>query len=124
LLPATDITLELALLGAVGIALLDAKVPVVRTWLKYLAVLPVGALGLFLLSESARLVWHAEASPDSSVVVRNPVPVVMLVLDELPLTSLLTKEAEINEALFPRRRRLSSTLIHGGDGAFSRSRRR
>jgi hypothetical protein len=47
-LPSADFTLVLGLLGAVGFAVLDARFAVVHTWLRFLAVLPAGALVLFL----------------------------------------------------------------------------
>ncbi len=108
--PSAELTFVGGLLGAAGVAVLDARFAAVHTWLRFLAVLPVGALLSFLfLSDSSELVWHAEASTDSSVVVRNPVPVVMLVLDELPLSSLLTSDGEINAALFPSFARLGES---------------
>ena len=79
-------------------------------WLSFLAVLPAAALVLFLFfSESSELVWQAEAAADPSVVVDYPAPVVMLVLDEFPLSSIVTPEGEINEALFPNFARLADS---------------
>ncbi len=110
LLPSADLTFVLTVLAAVGVAVLDARFAVVHTWLRFLAVLPAAALVLFLFfSESSELVWHAEASTDPTVVVRSPAPVVVLVLDELPLSSLLTAEGEINAALFPSFARLAES---------------
>ena len=110
LFPDTDLTVLLALVVAVGIAVLYAKVNVVRMWLSFLAVLPAAALVLFLFfSESSELMWQAEASADPSVVVDNPAPVVMLVLDEFPLSSIVTPQGEINEALFPNFARLAES---------------
>ena len=99
-----------ALLVAVGVAMLDARFAPVRTWLSFLVILPVSALVLFLFfSESSELVWSAEASTDPSVSVGKPLPVVMLVLDELPLSSLVTPEGDINGALFPNFARLAES---------------
>ena len=60
-------------------------------------------------SESSELVWQAEASADPSVVVDNPIPVVLLVLDEFPLSSIVTPQGEINVALFPNFARLAES---------------
>ncbi len=73
LFPDTDLTVLLAIVVAVGIAVLYARVNVVRMWLSCLAVLPAAALVLFLFfSESSELVWQAEAAADPSVVVDEP----------------------------------------------------
>jgi hypothetical protein len=108
LLPDTDLTLLLAVVVAAGIPLLYVKLNAVRLWLSVLAVLPAGALVLFLFfSESSELVWEAEPAADPSVVVDNPVPIVLLVLDEFPLSSIVTPDGGINEALFPNFARLA-----------------
>ncbi len=108
LLPNTDLTLLVALVVAGGIPLLYVKVNAIRLWLSVLAVLPAAALVLFLFfSESSELVWEAEPAADPSVVVDNPVPVVLLVLDEFPISSIVTPEGEINAALFPNFARLA-----------------
>jgi hypothetical protein len=110
LLPDTDFTVLMSVLVAVGIAVLYAKVNAVRLWLSILAVLPAAALVMFLFfSESSELVWQAEASADPSVVVDNPIPVVLLVLDEFPLSSIVTPQGEINAALFPNFARLAES---------------
>ena len=73
LFPDIDLTVLVALVVAVGLAVLYAKVHAVRMWLSFLAVLPAAALVLFLFfSESSELVWQAEASADPSVVVDDP----------------------------------------------------
>lgn len=72
-----------------------------RTWLRYMAVAPVMFLLLFLVaSPSARLLSDPNAAAISEGV-GNPVPVVMLVFDELPLNSLMTSDGTIDEELFP-----------------------
>ncbi len=94
LFPGTGITALMAVGVAVGLVALYVKVNAVRMWLSVLAVLPAAALVMFLFfSESSELVWQAEASADPTVVVDNPVPVVLLVLDEFPLSSIVTPRA-------------------------------
>jgi hypothetical protein len=110
LFPGTDITVLMAVGVAVGLVALYVKVNAVRMWLSVLAVLPAAALVMFLFfSESSELVWQAEASADPTVVVDNPVPVVLLVLDEFPLSSIVTPQGEIDAALFPNFARLAES---------------
>jgi hypothetical protein len=72
----------------------------VPLWLAFAAVAPLGFLVLFLTSSStARLLSADEALPD--VEVGAPAPVVMLVLDELPMSSLLDADRTIDRDLFP-----------------------
>ena len=60
---------------------------------------PIVFLGLFLfVSDTARLL---DSTAAHAVTVEDPSPVVMLVLDELPLVTLLAADGTIDEALFP-----------------------
>ena len=54
--------------------------------------LPTTIIGF---SDAAELVWEPEAAVDASVTVAADTPVMMLVFDELPLSSLLTPEGEV-----------------------------
>jgi hypothetical protein len=77
-----------------------------RVWLSFAAVAPVGFLALFLLaSPTADLLRDDTVA--ASVGVGNPAPVVMVVLDELPLESLLDADGEIDARLFPNLARLA-----------------
>jgi len=88
-----------ALAAGVGFAVVHAKTAIVRLWLVFLAAAPFAFLALFLLaSDTARLL---DATAAHSVTVEDPSPVVMLVLDELPLVTLLDRDGTIDEALFP-----------------------
>ena len=83
----------------IGFAVLHARTHVVRLWLSFLAVAPIVFLSLFLLvSDTARLL---DSTAAHAVTVEEPSPVVMLVLDELPLVTLLDADGTIDEALFP-----------------------
>jgi hypothetical protein len=76
------------------------RFPVVHLWLAFAALAPLGFLLLFLTSSStSRLLSADEAVPE--VDVGAPAPVVMVVLDELPMSSLLDPERGIDRELFP-----------------------
>lgn len=104
----------LLVLGAVaGVALVALAVvrwPAVRLWLRYLAAFPV-VLGLAFLFASpvTDIVLGRDnvAAAADGVTVGDPAPVVMIVLDELPLVSLLDEDDHINAAQFPNLARLS-----------------
>lgn len=104
----------LLVLGAVaGVALVAVSVvrwPAVRLWLRYLAAFPV-LLGLAFLFASPVteivLGRGSAAAAADGVTVGDPAPVVMIVLDELPLVSLLDEENDINAAQFPNLARLA-----------------
>ena len=94
----------LLVLGAVvlGVAAAFAyrRVPAVRMWLAFAALAPLGFLLLFLTSSStSRLLRADEPLPD--VEVGAPAPVVMVILDELPLASLLDADGAVDSELFP-----------------------
>jgi hypothetical protein len=64
-------------------------------------------LAFFLVaSPAAGLIWSG-AEIDENATIRNPVPIVFIQLDEFPLSSIVTPEGEINEALFPSFARLA-----------------
>lgn len=86
-----------------------ARWPAVRLWLRYLAAFPV-VLGLAFLFASpvTDIVLGRDAVTTAhGVTVGNPAPVVMIVLDELPLVSLLDAENHIDAAQFPNIARLA-----------------
>jgi hypothetical protein len=108
LLPDSNAALLLAGAATAGLVWVTGRSPGVRTWLQLLAGLPILALiSFFSFSDSAELVWENEAAADETTVVGAPAPVVMLVLDELPLISLVTPEGDINADLFPNFARLA-----------------
>ncbi len=80
-----------------------------RTWLRILALVAVAAPVLFLgFSDASELVWQPEAAVDTSVSVTAATPVVILVFDELPLSSLLATDGSVNADLFPNFARLAA----------------
>ena len=107
-IPGSDVALLLAALVSAGVVLLEARVSWARSWFRILAVVALAAPILFLgFSEASALVWEPEAEVDTSVSMDPDTPVVIVVFDELPLSSLLTREGEVNAALFPNFARLA-----------------
>ena len=93
------LALVVSLAVGIGFAVVHARTHVLRLWLSFLAVAPFAFLALFLLaSDTARLL---DSTAAHAVTVDDPSPVVVLVLDELPLVTLLDADGTIDEALFP-----------------------
>ncbi len=90
-----------AALGYRGIVLLRRS-PVWRSFVRYLAVAAPAALGLFLVS--APMGSPAATRPAEAT---RPAPIVMLVLDELPTTSLLGAKGRIDAKRVPNFARLA-----------------
>jgi hypothetical protein len=87
------------------VALLDRRFHAARQFLAYLALGNVAFVVLFLFaSPTAELVAGASPSADWGDVEAPPLdgPVVVLVLDEFPLTSLLRPDGSIDATRFPR----------------------
>jgi Sulfatase len=102
--------LVLYALGAAGSAaavVAYQRVEAVRAWLAYTALAPVAFVGLFLLtSPTSRLLNDVDSTGPGDV--GNPVPVVMLVFDELPLASVVDEDGTIDAELFPNMARLAA----------------
>jgi hypothetical protein len=85
---------------AVAAAGVYARFAGVRAFATVLAVSPVLFLGLFVFDSSAsRVIFPAEVA--AADVRARPVPVILVVFDELPATSLLTADRQIDAARFP-----------------------
>jgi hypothetical protein len=94
-----------ALAGVAG-AVLRATWSGLRLWLRYLAPAPVVfALVFLLISPVSKLVLPQSGGSVNysapGVQIRATHPVVMLLLDELPLTSLLDSKGQIDRRLYP-----------------------
>jgi Sulfatase len=73
-----------------------------RSALRLVAAFPLVLAVLFLSGSPAReVVLGRDAASVADVVATEPAPVVMVVLDELPLGSLLDAEGRVDEVLFP-----------------------
>ncbi|HEX2370239.1 MAG TPA: sulfatase-like hydrolase/transferase [Acidimicrobiia bacterium] len=108
IMPGANGALVLAVLVSAGVVWLEATIAWARSWLRILVLVALAAPILFLgFSDAAELVWKPEAEVDTSVSMVADTPVVIIVFDELPLSSLLTREGEVNAALFPNFARLA-----------------
>jgi hypothetical protein len=85
--------------GALG-GLARARFPGVRTWLRVLAVAPVAFAVLLLVGPASVVVFGSDPGA-VDVRVAHPHRVVMIVMDEFPLTSLLDGKGAIDARLFP-----------------------
>lgn len=91
----------LAVLAAIAMALVIVRSTAVRLWFRYLAVAPVGFAALLLFASPATaVVFDSEPAP-AQVGVARPARVVMIVMDEFPLTSLLEGNGAIDAQLYP-----------------------
>ena len=98
----TNLSLAIAIPVGILLGLYGRRQGIVRVWLSFLIIVPVASLVSFLVfSDSAELLWEKDAKAESNAVISNPIPVVMLVMDEFPLTSLLDEGGNLNDALFP-----------------------
>ena len=90
----------LAVVVAVAGVAAYVRFAAVRLWLAFAALAPLGFLALFLLtSPSADLLREGAGAAD--VDVAAPAPVVVLVLDELPLESLIDESGDLDASLYP-----------------------
>ena len=91
----------LGLVVAVGATLLLWRSTLLRSVLGYLALAAPVFLGLFLVaSPVADLVLAGTVDP-AEVAIEDPVPIVLIAFDELPLISLLDGEGSIDAGAFP-----------------------
>ena len=89
-----------------------------RSWVRYLSPAPlVFALIFLLVSPVSRLVLPGRAAA-AAVHVTNTPPIVMIFLDELPMSSLLNAEGQVDARLFPNIARLArnATLYRNATG--------
>lgn len=93
--------------AAVGAWVLTVSTEVFQMWSRWLGVLPVAALLMFLLASPAS---ELLASGDFEAAAAGPgadAPVVLVVLDELPTASIIDAEGRIDEQRFPNLARLA-----------------
>ncbi len=103
---------SLYVLGAIGAVVafgLVAKLPVLRTWLGYLSIAPIGFAALLLFASPASTVVFDSQPAAAAVTVAHPHRVVMIVMDEFPLTSLLDGKGNIDAQLYPNFAKLAET---------------
>ena len=99
----------LALLGGAAAAALYAAKEPARTFVSILGIAPVVVLALLFLSPVGELVRLGgnSAVPDTGPV-PDPKPVVLVLFDELPITSLMTADEELDVKRFPNFARLAA----------------
>jgi Sulfatase len=99
LVPAVVLSLALA----VGVAVLEHRVRPARQYLSYLALGNVAFLALFLGGSPTAELLRGTSYADAASVTVPPLdgPVVVIVLDEFPLTSLLRGDGTINDVRYP-----------------------
>ncbi len=109
-LPSDVLQVLLAAAGGVAIVIAARRWRAARTGLAFLAATPLLAvLALVTWSPSAELVWQRDVGTVDGVEVARPAPVVVLQLDELPLSSLLRPDGTVNDERFPNFARLAGT---------------
>jgi Sulfatase len=96
------VSIAVALLAGAGFAALYARAEVVRTFLTFLSPAPLVVLVFFLvISPVSDLLRTGEASASVDGPAGSSTPIVFVVLDELPLTTLTGADGGIDSELFP-----------------------
>jgi hypothetical protein len=102
---AWDLPGLLLVAGAAGagvvVALLYARLRVVRVFATVLAVGPLVYVGSFFASDSIEKLLFPPDIPPIEVEIRSETPVVMVIFDALPTTSLLDEKGEIDSRCYP-----------------------
>jgi hypothetical protein len=110
-------TVALVLAGV--LVRITTRSPLARTWMRYLAVAPVGFLALFLFgSASSAVIFGGDSVPDETGQFEGndeAADVVMIVVDELPTKTLLAPNGDLDAERFPGLARLAA------DGTFYRN---
>ncbi len=106
-LSGSSASVGVALLVGVAAALLYLRTPIAHTFLTLLSPAPLVFLILFLVfSPVAQVVWPGEASGSIAGPLRSSTPIVQVILDELPATTLQRPGGGFESALFPNLARL------------------
>lgn len=103
----TAVLLSAACVVGLAAALAFYGVAPLQTMLRWGNVVPVLVLVLFLVvSPVSRQVLPTSQAAGTERRIGNPVPVVIMLFDELPVTSLMTADGELDAELFPNFARL------------------
>ena len=96
-------SLPLSLFAGVALWYAYHRLTTVRAMFRYLAAAPVVVAGVFLfLAPTAQLAWPPGATIQPiDAAIGNPVPVVMVVLDEFPIASIMNDGGTIQADYFP-----------------------
>jgi hypothetical protein len=105
---ATALLLGLSILAGLGAALVYLRTEAARSFASILGFGPPLFLALFLLtSPISELVFPNDSNAKAAAAAGKKAPVVMVVLDEFPVTSLLQPNGRIDAVRFPNLARLS-----------------
>lgn len=109
--PGWLIALALACVGGVVIVASFYLYPSFRLFTKLAGIAPVVVVITFIvLTPASRLVFSGDAiTGPTGITVNNPVPIVMVVLDELPLASIIDERGDIEASHYPNFARLASS---------------
>ena len=78
------------------------RVESLQTLLRWGGLVPAAILAVFMVvSPGSQVVFASEQSSPDSTPIGNPVPVILLVLDELPVQSLMDREGGIDDTRYP-----------------------
>ena len=94
-----ELVYPVVVLGGAAFAILNARIALVPTFLRYLAISTPLVGGLFVVN--AWPVLASVGAPYSGSTVKADTPVLLLVMDEFPLFSLLDEKGNINAERFP-----------------------
>jgi hypothetical protein len=108
-----------ALAAAVVVAVVEARSPLARRFLGYLAIGNLAFVVVFLVASPTAELLGAPPAADLGTVEVPPLegPVVVVVLDELPVTALLRPDGSLNEARYPNFARLAASSTWFRDAA-------
>ena len=108
-LSGSAVAVFVALVLGAGAAALYARVEVARTFLTFLSPAPLVFLAYFLLlSPVSDLLLDGEASGSAVGPSRSSTPIVQIVLDELPASTLTGPDGSVDASLFPNLARFAS----------------
>ena len=109
-LPSDALQALLALAGGIAVLVAALRWRQARTGFAFLAATPLLAVvALMTWSPAAELVWQGDVGAIEGIEVPDPAPVVVLQLDELPLSSLLRADGTIDAERFPGFARLADS---------------
>jgi hypothetical protein len=96
------VVVAVASMAGLLVVIAERSLVPVRLFLRYLALSNLLFLGVMLLaSPTARLLATPSFDPGSTTIPDVPGPVVVLVLDELPISTLMNREGEIDGSRYP-----------------------
>lgn len=99
--------ITIAIAVGVGIAVLVLRSELARRFLRVGAILPLLVGGLFLFGSDAARLLEGGGAFVGATALRDKVPVVLVVFDEIPAISLMRPDGSLDEDLFPNFGRLA-----------------